>query len=140
MNKIENYRELMEYIIKDLHGISQQEIAYRIGIAPKTMYTILNGVEPGKKVRRLLNGFAEKTYGVTVDELEGGRIQIIKKQVFNISGDFLGGNLSEDFSVEKKEKNDSLEISKLRDYLLRKVMSLEEENAKLRAEINFLKK
>ena len=104
MNKIENYRELMEYIIKDLHGISQQEIAYRIGIAPKTMYTILNGVEPGKKVRRLLNGFAEKTYGVTVDELEGGRIQIIKKQVFNISGDFLGGNLSEDFSVEKKKK------------------------------------
>ncbi len=134
LKNVTDFRELVEFIVNDLSELSQQEIARRVGFAPKTLYSVLNGIEPGKKVRRLLKGFTEKTYGVNVEEVNG-KLQVVKKQIFHIQGDFVGGNLSEDFQAEKKEDTQS----GLREYLLRHVIELEEENKKLKIENELLK-
>ncbi len=139
MQNVTNYQELIKFIINDLHEVSQEEIANRIGFAPKTLYSLLNGAQPGKKVRRQINGFVESKYGVTVKELMGDKIQIVKKQVFQISGDYIGGTLNEELRAKKIESPKNIENDDIKDYLLKRVIFLETELKKCKLENERLK-
>ena len=128
---IQTYKDLLDYVIDDLRDISQENIAHKIGFSPKSLYSILNGIEPGKKNRRKLRGFFETKYGVNVEEDSSGKIKIINHQD-NMSGE------NEDMNLNKKTPNNS--YNDLKDdisFLSSKIQVLEKEIFNLKKKMNF---
>ncbi len=96
---IQTYKDLLEYVINELRDISQEEMAHKIGFSPKSLYSILNGIKPGKKNIRKLRGVFETNYRVSVEEDSRGKIKIINQE-------------NENMILNKKTPNNSYAILK----------------------------
>jgi len=129
--KILSYPELLEFIKEEGNYNTDKEVYSDMGISQKTFYNLKDskkqeGKSLGKSTKHKINNFMRKKFNLSLNDLADNKIQIVEKQIVNVSsGDytFSAGNGK---GIFEKKIN----------YLLDKVIALEEENKRLKEKLD----
>ena len=122
---IKTWSELLTFITKDFYKLPKKKVAQEvIGIAEKSYFDIIGGKIPKERLIRQISGFVKENYNAELNLGKGNNISI--KRSINIEGN---NNVVKDSQSKYIESKSD---SKQKEYLLNRVIELEDEVKKLK--------
>lgn len=123
--EITTISELLKEIKRELPNTNIEDLAKMIDISTKTYYNIIDNEKIKTATIDKLRGFMETRFSLSFEDLQNGKVQVVKKQIVNVKGNYT-------FS---SEGGNTEQVN----YLLKKLIESDKEKADLRNEILILK-
>jgi len=126
LEEIKTWEDLIYFISESYSGINLKKIAKeKIGMGEKSFFDIRNGKVPGENLARKLRGFLRENFNAEI--IASNNINISVRKITNINGD---KNRVKD--VKTRYGNETPADEKQKNYLLNRVIDLEDEVRTLR--------